>query len=103
MTKPTEQFVSRITRISGGDATHHGYTADGRFVIRFNRAGKWFVYDAPVQLGNYGSRQRLTLLDAAMLLADGDHFEGQPGGQALDAKVRAIKATDAFAAAKGLA
>jgi hypothetical protein len=70
------------------DRTVHGVTAAGWEVVRYERAGKWFT-----ERRNH-RRVQLTLTDAVYLLADyGAHwYEGKPGGRALAAKMRHVRA-----------
>lgn len=68
------------------DRTVHGVTGNGWEIVRYERAGKWYAEhpnDAP---------RWLTVTDAACNLAEEDAawFEGKPGGQKLDAKVRKL-------------
>lgn len=71
------------------DRTVHARSKDGREVVRYDRAGKWWI-ESPD-----GSRIRLNLTAAiseAYMMAHDDGGVvvrwGQPGGQQFDARLR---------------
>lgn len=63
------------------DRTVHGLTRDGREIVRYDRAGRWYIE-------SQGSRQRVRVVEAAIEARDGQWFEGRCGGMAFDAMVR---------------
>lgn len=69
------------------DLMIHGYSPDGWAIVRYDRRGKWFKMFS-------GSRQQITVDEAARLAADGKWFEGKPGGRTFDARVRRIVEAD---------
>ncbi len=70
------------------DRTVHGKTTDGREIVRYDRAGKWYLEGGP---GNR-PRQNVTLKRAAEEAAAGEFYGDKPGGQMFDAKVRRLLA-----------
>jgi hypothetical protein len=62
------------------DRTVHGWTADGREVVRYERRGHWVIEGR-------GARQRVPVKHAARMAWAGRHYPGLPGGRALDAYV----------------
>lgn len=66
------------------DRTVHARTRLGNEVVRYDRAGKWYVESSSLP------RQRLTLAQAVkMALAPGaEVYFGRPGGGRFDAAVR---------------
>jgi len=71
------------------DRTIHGQSIDGWKIVRYDRAGKWYLE----REGDY--RQRVKLDDAARLAAWAHFYPGLPGGQAFDARVRRIRSAAA--------
>jgi len=76
------------------DASDRTVHAEDMYVeiVRYNRAGKWYIEP---KHGNAG-RQKVTLVLAAKRALVGLHMKGEihfdlPGGQAFDAKVRALR------------
>lgn len=67
--------------------TVHGYTADGSPIVRYERAGKWYVEP------DGGKRRSVKLAEAALLAVAGRPLLGRAGGQAFDAQVRRIQKT----------
>ena len=69
------------------DRTVHAKLANGDHIVRYNRAGKWYIEHAE------GGRRALTVHEAAGHAARAaEWFPGRPGGQSFDAKVRAALA-----------
>ena len=67
------------------DRTVHGLTENGAEIVRYDRAGKWYIERA-------GFRQPVTVAKAAEKAAEGRHYERRPGGKAFDAQVRRVRA-----------
>jgi hypothetical protein len=65
-----------------GDRTVHGRTRTGSEIVRYDRAGRWWL-EAP------GKRLPLNVHFAADLAAKHEFFPGLPGGRRFDALVRA--------------
>lgn len=70
------------------DRTVHGTTTDGAEIVRYERAGKWFV--EPV---DGGKRRGISLDEAAKLALSGQVFLGRAGGLRFDARVQQLRAT----------
>jgi hypothetical protein len=66
------------------DRTVHGRTHGGNEIVRYDRAGKWYVEGANI-------RKRVSLSEAAKLAAVGEFYPRLPGGQAFDARVRKLR------------
>lgn len=68
------------------DRTVHAIAADGGEVVRYDRAGKWYL-----EYGDSARRRELSLNAAASLARrpGAQMFTGRPGGRSFDAKVRA--------------
>jgi len=64
------------------DRTVHGHNATGDPIVRYDRAGKWYLEPEG------GKRRRLSLHEAARMAALGTVRLGQPGGTMFDAAVR---------------
>lgn len=66
-----------------GDRQVHGVSANGGEIVRYDRAGKWY-------LENGRGRHRITLAGAVSLATDpgADARLGLPGGTSFDAGVR---------------
>jgi hypothetical protein len=62
-----------------------GATVGGVPIVRYGRAGKWYVEP------DTGRRQLVSVADAARLAAAGRAVTGQPGGAQFDATVRRWK------------
>jgi hypothetical protein len=64
------------------DRTVHARTAVGDEIVRYDRAGKWFIEYA-------GSRRQITLAEAVGIATwpGATVFTGLPGGGAFDRKV----------------
>lgn len=69
------------------DRTVHGLTEDGAEIVRYDRAGKWYIERA-------GVRREVTVAGAAEEAAKGRHYERLMGGSAFDAKARRIRAAE---------
>lgn len=68
------------------DRTVHGRTREGYEVVRYSRAGKWFIETSS------DTRQLVTMKVAAKLTAHGGtHVQGLPGGQSFDRVVQSIQ------------
>lgn len=69
------------------DRTVHAVANDGREVVRYNRAGKWYV-EGVVR------RHSIVLWEAVLLAAhpDATWYEGRVGGSRFDAEVRKVRA-----------
>ena len=67
------------------DRTVHGYTAEGAPIVRYDRAGKWYVEPEG------GKRRPVTLTEAAKLAIAGRVLENRAGGLAFNAKVRKLR------------
>lgn len=69
------------------DRIVHGTTAYGATLVRYDRAGKWYVE-------HDGKRWAVTVAEAAELMAEpgARWFAERPGSQALTPKVRRIMA-----------
>lgn len=75
------------------DRTVHAVCEDGREIVRYERAGKWYI--EPKE----GPRRPVTCAEAASVAAeawrgDGAVWLGRPGGGAFDRIVRAQSAVD---------
>jgi hypothetical protein len=70
------------------DRTVHGRARNGSEIVRYDKAGHWFLEGAYVLRGE---RVRITLGEAVFLVTrDGaEVFFGLPGGRAFDYKVKA--------------
>lgn len=68
------------------DRTVHGISQTGGEIVRYDRAGKWYV-EYPGE-----GRIPITVGDAALFATAerGTFFLGKPGGQQFDAKVRSL-------------
>ena len=66
------------------DRTVHGRTADGYEIVRYDRAGKWY-------LEGIGSRRPISLSAAVRGAIDGVAYLGRPGGRTFDARARAAR------------
>jgi hypothetical protein len=64
------------------DRTVHAITADGHRIVRYDRAGKWYVEE------EFGAR-RISLAEAVDMAARRGSavFLGKPGGSAFDHEV----------------
>lgn len=73
------------------DRTVHALTADGAEVVRYERAGKWYV-EVPVgQRQSRGGRTRISIDEAVALARDGEAKLGLYGGARFDRKVIAAR------------
>lgn len=68
------------------DRQVHGISADGHQIVRYDRAGKWYLE------GPTATRKQITLTEAAQLAAHGTPHLDKPGGRTFDARVRALTA-----------
>jgi hypothetical protein len=69
----------------GTERVAHGQTTDGGEIVRYDRAGKWYVeYPA----STYKPRRLLTLASAVEAAVQGVVYLGRYGGTQFDAKVR---------------
>lgn len=66
--------------------TVHGVSANGADIVRYDRAGKWYLEP------RNAFHSRLTVAEAAGHAALGVHRPGLPGGQAFDSLVARLKA-----------
>lgn len=73
------------------DRQVHARLASGSEVVRYNRAGKWYLEHLD------GSRCRLTLAEAVgyALRPDSARYWNRPGGQSFDARLR-LRLRDGF-------
>lgn len=71
--------------VHDGDRRIHARLVTGAEVVRYNRAGKWYL--EPTE----GKRSALTMADVVALACTPlcEVFYGLPGGEAFDRKVRA--------------
>lgn len=69
------------------DRRVHGQTADGGKIVRYNRAGKWYVEYPPA---SYRRSRHITVGRAAELACEdgAGAFLGLPGGARFDRLVR---------------
>lgn len=65
------------------DRTVHGFTADGGQVVRYERAGKWFI-----EYPDARPRRAVKLDDAVAAAVEGTVIFGRPGGLTFDARAR---------------
>lgn len=79
-----ESYDARV-QASGRDRTVHGLATDGREIVRYDKAGKWYTESRITK------RTLVTLGHATNLAAMGTAFLDRPGGQQFDAKVRKIR------------
>lgn len=72
------------------DRTVHARRHDGAEVVRYDRAGRWYVEWPP---GSMKGCVRVSVSKAARLAAadDAEVFFGQPGGRSFDAAVRRLR------------
>lgn len=70
------------------DRLVHGWTADGGEIVRYDRAGKWYIEYPP---DSDKKRRRVTLDDAAKAAIAGKVVLGRYGGARFDARVRALQ------------
>ncbi|WP_431798591.1 hypothetical protein [Microbacterium kunmingense] len=68
----------------GETRTVHGVAADGAEIVRYERAGKWFVEPGE------GKRRAVSLSEAAALAVAGTSYSGRSGGGRFDAAVRKL-------------
>lgn len=64
----------------------HGYTADGAEIVRYDRAGKWYVEPKG------GKRRHVKIAEAVQLAFAGRVLDGRYGGSRFGAKVAELKA-----------
>lgn len=71
--------------MTANDRTVHARARGGGEVVRYDRAGKWYLENSPE-----GGRVQITLDEAVFLaIQDGaEIFLGRPGGRRFDACVR---------------
>lgn len=69
------------------DRTVHGFTDDGRQVVRYDRAGKWYI-EYPEGAGK--KRRHVTITEAVRAAISGRVVYGRPGGLAFEARVRKV-------------
>lgn len=65
------------------DRKVHGVSPDGAEIVRYDRAGKWYL-EHPIS----GERRKVTVAEAAALAVQGHAFLGIVGGQLFDFRVR---------------
>lgn len=68
------------------DRTVHGYTADGDPIVRYDRAGKWYVEPKD------DKRRLINLTQAAELAIAGKVLENRYGGQMFNTRVKKLRA-----------
>lgn len=71
------------------DRIVHGWMADGSEIVRYDRAGKWYVEPAPA---SGRKRWQVTCADAARLAVLGKARLGRYGGSAFDRVVQRLRA-----------
>jgi len=71
------------------DRTVHGWTADLAEIVRYDRAGKWYVEYPPATLK---PRRPVSVAEAVRLATEAGArvFANRYGGQAFNARVRAL-------------
>lgn len=75
--------------MSDFDRIVHGLTADGGQIVRYDRAGKWYIEYPP---SSERKRRQVNLGEAAAAAVDGRAIMGRYGGKVFDARVRALQA-----------
>lgn len=84
-----------------GDRTVHAIIPDGGMIVRYDRAGKWYL-EYPARTGR--PRAQINLAKAVELALDNEDKDGcriymnYAGGSTFDARVRKLKAARATAA-----
>lgn len=74
------------------DRTVHATLANGDEIVRYDRAGKWYIEYAANWEGR--GRKPLTLAAAASLAAGNARwYSGRSGGSQFDAKVRRLRSS----------
>lgn len=81
----------------------HGTVKHGALIVRYERAGKWYLeypavplqHSASAVARGYYRRRPLTLRQAAVMASEGTHRPGLPGGRILDAIVARMSAEGA--------
>jgi len=70
------------------DRTIHGRSQSGGEIVRYERAGKWYI-----EYGNPPHRLPITVGDAALFatVKGAEAYLGRPGGSQFDAKVRVAR------------
>lgn len=68
--------------MSGDLRTVHGLTVFGNEIVRYDRAGKWYVENI------IGTRRHVTVREAARAAKHGRAFLGRHGGAAFDKWVK---------------
>jgi len=71
------------------DRTVHGLTSAGAEIVRYDRAGKWYIEPTVPEI----RRAHVTVRSAASLAAMGTHYPGKLGGGTFDAHVRKFQET----------
>jgi hypothetical protein len=74
-------------RSNNPDRRVHGYAADGSEIVRYDRAGKWYVEPT-----RRGARRLITCSEAAQMAYYGQVRLGLVGGTAFDARYLRLKA-----------
>jgi hypothetical protein len=82
----TSPEVNTNTGQGRDDRKVHGRSRNGWDIVRYDRAGKWYLEREGEK------RQSVKLEDAARLAAWAHFYPGKPGGQAFDTRVRKIRA-----------
>jgi len=67
------------------ERTVHGYDENGAEIVRYERAGKWYLEPT-----DGGRRRAVTLTEAARLAIAGRVLPNRAGGLAFNAKVRKL-------------
>lgn len=67
------------------DRTVHGWAADGTEIVRYDRAGKWYLEPKPSELR---PRRQVTVNEAARAAAQGKAVFGRMGASVFDRLVR---------------
>jgi hypothetical protein len=77
--------------MTGSDRTIHGRTRGGSEIVRYDRAGKWYLEGDDQIITVPGGRVRIPLDEAVFhAIQDGaEAFTGLPGGKQFDARIAA--------------
>lgn len=78
------------------DRTIHGISQSGGEIVRYDRAGKWYV--------EYPTHRLPVTVEDAALFATADRAQwlpGRPGGRRFDASVRSLLGEQTIAAQEG--
>ena len=78
-----------MTRAVWPDRIVHGETADGWDIVRYDRAGKWFIENREMIPNN--QRRQISVREAAELALKGKLYPGRYGGRSLYAHIKKIQ------------